>query len=67
MSALDNHPLLERFSQLPHVAAGTKRTRRGFGAQIVLAPWPISDDLADLSSSEHVRALCLEPCVVMRG
>ena len=61
MSVLDNHPLLERFTKLPHVTAGTKRNRKGFGAQIILAAWPTSDGFAQVSSSQRIKALCLLP------
>lgn len=61
MSVLDEHPLLSRFTKLPHVTVGTTRNRKGFGARIVLAAWPTSDDFAQVSSSERVKALCLLP------
>jgi len=61
MDVLDEHPLLGRFTQLAHVTAGTKRNRKGFGAQTVLPAWPTSGDFAEVSSSEWVKALCLLP------
>lgn len=61
MSVLNEHPLLSRFTKAPRVTAGTTRNRKGFGAQIVLAAWPTSDDFAEVSSSEWVKALCLLP------
>jgi hypothetical protein len=58
---LDERPELQRFAALPHVIAGTKRNRNGFGAPIVLAAWPTSSDFAEVSSAPRVEALCLLP------